>query len=1076
MRSPADLITLGVRNPVMANLAMVCILVGGFLASKDMVRETYPEFSLDHIGIDVTYPGASPEDVEHGIAAKIEEAIAGIPGIREISSSSSEGGCSVFAALSTAVTDVDPVIKDIQDRIERITTFPIGAEDPVVSERLVRNQVINIALAGDVSEETLKSWAQKVRDDLIADPDLSQIALAGVREQEISIEVSEDALQRWGLSFTDVMGAVARGSIDLPAGTLRTADEEITLRTLGQRYTAADFESLVVISAPDGTLTRLGQIATVRDTFEETVRRGRFNGQPAATVGVYKTPAQDTSTIARKVREYVRAQQAALPNGMTMSVWADASRDVDARIQMLLGNGLAGAALVLLVLSLFLDLRLSLWVAVGIPVSFAGALIILGASGQTLNMISLLALIMATGIIVDDAIVIAEQIHTLKTEGMEPVQACVNGTRQMALPVLGSSATTVAAFVPLLYVSGVMGKFIKVLPIVVIAAIVASAFEAFVILPAHLRHGSPLGPASPSRLGRLRQRTRDGLNAATTWFTERAYGPALRAAVRYRPVTLALAAAFLLMTAGAVVGGQMPFVLWAKGESTLLRARVRFPEGTPAKVSEAAVRQLEEAALAVNDEVAAAGDGGLSPVRQVSSVIGEWTGFWTQTGSHLAEVTVELLSADQRDASATTLLEAWRKHVGTIYDAVSVEMIQKELGPTEKPLEIRLHGQDLEQLRQAADEVREKLGGYAGVEEIDDDLVPGKRELRVKLKPVARTLGLTVADLASQLREGFFGGEALRVLRGRSEVKVQVRYPRDERRTLADLDRMRIRTVLGQEIPFGEAADVELARGYSAVWRQDGKRRVRVQANVDERRANAEQVLNDMTAHFLPALERRLRGEDPASDFSYSIGGQRAQMRESMSSLIDGFAMAVVAIYAILASIMRSYIQPAIIVLTIPLGLVGAVIGHRIMGYDLTMMSVFGAVALSGVVVNDALVLIVHISRLVRSGHPVVTAIIEGGRSRFRAVVLTTLTTVAGLSPLLIERSTQARQLIPMVISLTFGLIFATVLTLLVVPALYLLVNDARRFIRWLRNGGAFPSPEAVEEVSVSAADGAGTV
>ena len=1061
MRSPGGLVAWGVRNPVMANLAMVCILVAGFLGAKGMVRETYPEFSLDHIAIEVAYPGASAEDVEDSITIKIEEAIAGLADFREVSSSSSEGRCSIWVSLRTGA-DTARIMQDIQDQVERITTFPVGAEEPVISERLVRNQVVNIAISGQASETTLAALARKVRNDLIADPDLSQVSLSGVRDREISIEVSEEALQRYGLSLAEVMAVVARGSMDLPAGTIRTRDEQITLRTLGQRQTGAEFEQLVVISAADGTLIRLGQIATVRDTFEETVRRGWFNQQPGVMVSVYKTPLQDTSTIAAKVREYVRGQQPELPEGIDMSVWADASRDVDGRISMLVGNGLIGMVLVLIALSLFLDVRLSLWVAVGIPTSFAGALIILGFTGQTVNMISLLGLIMATGIIVDDAIVIAENVHARKVGGLAPAEAAIEGTAEMALPVLGSSATTIVAFVPLLFVSGVMGKFIEVLPIAMIGAIVASSIEAFGILPAHLRHGSATGTAPVSALARLRRGVRQFLDGALAWVVRRIYGPILDRAVRRWLFTLSLASACLLLTGGLILGGRTAFVVFPKGESHLLRARVRFPEGTPTAVSQAAVRKVERAALALNNDPRLTADGE-PPVGQVSSVVGEWPGFWTETGSHLCQVTLELAPAETRRSSGESILDAWRNGVGTIPDAIIVEMVQQELRPVGKPVEIRLQGHDLGQLRRAADEVSEKLAGYAGIYEVEDDLIPGKRELRVSLKPVARTLGLTVADLASQLREGFFGGEAARVLRDREEVKVKVRYPREERRSLADVGRMRVRTAGGEEIPFSEAADVELVRGYSAVWRQDGKRRVRVWANIDERLANAEQILADMNAEFLPDLAGRYRSENMEADFSYSLDGPYARVRESLNSLMDGFAIALVVIYALLASMMRSYVQPVIIMATIPLGLVGAVAGHRIMGYDLTMMSLFGMVALSGVVVNDALVLIVRINRLIRGGQGFFAAVVQAGRSRFRAVVLTTVTTVAGLTPLLAERSSQARQIIPMVISLSFGLLFATVLTLLIVPALYVAVNDLRRLVSWLYRGGPYPAPEAVE-------------
>ncbi len=1059
MRSERSLIGLGVRNPVMANLSMVCILVGGAWSAWGMVRETFPAFSVDHIGIDVIYPGASPQDVETGIVIKIEEALSGISGVSELSSSSSEGGCTVFARLDTDVDDPARVLKEIQDRVERITTLPVGAEDPVVSERLIRNQVVNIAVSGDTSERTLKLLAERVRDDLIANPAISQISMVGVRDYEISIEVSEEALRRYSLSFNQVIAAVKASSLDLPAGVLRTKDEEIILRTAGQRYTSAEFEQLVVISAPDGTLVRLGQIATVRDTFEETAKRGWFNGLPGVMIGIYKTESEDTSIIARTVRDYAHSHQADLPQGVSMNVWADASRDVDGRINLLVDNGVVGIGLVLLALTLFLNVRLSIWVAAGIPVSFAGALIILGATDQTLNMISLLGLIMATGIIVDDAIVIAEHIHTLRATGLDAKAAAIQGGKEMALPVLGSSATTVLAFAPLLYVSGVMGKFIMVLPIAVIAAIGASAFEAFVILPAHLRHAD-----QTVRGHQWRSRLRSRLDGGFVWILDHVYRPALCWAVRRRGLTLALAMGGLLLAVGLIGGGRVPFVLFPKGETNLLRARVRFPEGTTLSTSEQVLRRLEKAALALNQLPEDQTGSEEGPVLQVFSNVGEWSGFWTENGTHLCEVTVELAPAETRTVRGSELLDLWRKATGNLHDALSVDMVQQELGPTAKPLEIRLHSDDLDVLARASDEVAAHLASYSGVSEIDSDLIPGKRELRVSLKPVARTLGLTVSDLASQLREGFFGGEAVRLLRGLEEVKVQVRYPASQRHNLADVERMRIRTHSGQEIPFSEAAQVEMVRGYSSIWRQDGHRRVRVRANVNERIANAEAVLQNMTATFLPELEERLRREFPEARFTYSLGGQRAQMNESMGSLARGFSMALVAIFAILASIMRSYTQPVLIMLAIPLGLVGAIAGHMVMGYDITIMSVFGAVALSGVVVNDALVLIVQINRIVRRGKPIVEAVVEAGTSRLRAVVLTTITTIVGLGPLLFERATQAQQLIPMVISLCFGLLFATVLTLLVVPAMYLIVNDVRRFVSWLWRGGEYPSAEDVEE------------
>jgi multidrug efflux pump subunit AcrB len=1058
MRSAPGLISLGVRNPVMANLLMIFILVIGLLSANGLVRETYPEFSLDHIGIEVYYPGASAEDVEESITVRIEEAIAGTPGVVEISSSSSEEFSSVFARIETGGPSADKIVKDLEDRIAQQVTLPDDATDPIVSERLARNQVINVAVSGEASERTLKALAMDVRNDLINLPAISQVSLIGVRDYEISVDVSEHALQRYSLSFDDIRAAIAGGSLDLPGGRLRTADEEISVRFIGQRHTAAEFENIAVKSTPDGAVVRLGQIATVRDTFEETTKKGWFNGQRAAMVTVYKTPSQDTSTIARLVRQYVDNRQESLPAGLSLAVWGDSSVDVDARINMLFENGIGGILLVLISLGLFLSIRTSVWVAAGIPVSFAGAMIVLAATGQTMNMISLLGLIMVTGIIVDDAIVIAEHIHTLRGRGMNSIEAAITGCREMALPVLGSSATTIVAFIPLMFVSGTMGKFIRVLPIVVIAAIVASSLEAFAILPAHLRHMAAPAVSGGNSFG---QRTRQAIDRAMTRFIDNWYRPVVQGAVQRRLLTLSGCLALVLITYGLILGGHIPFVLFPTGEANLLRARVRFPQGTPASVSEQAVHRMEEAAWTINkdSDFAAQKDG---PVRKVFSSVGEWSGFWTQTGSQLCEVMVELSPSQSRTHTSTEIARAWTDRVGSIPDAQSMETVVLEPGPTEKPVEIRLHGSDLKQLERAADLVRGKLGEFEGVTAIESDLIPGKRQARVRLRPNAPVLGVTAADLATQIRSGFSGGEAVTVQRQGEEVEVQVRYPEQERQYLANLMQMRLRTGNGLEVPFNEVADLDVVRGYSSIWRQDGRRRIRVRAAIDERYANAEQILAELTAGFLPELQEQVLAEDRDTDFSYSLGGQHAQIRESMDSLAVGIAVALVGIFALLATMMRSYIQPVMIMLAIPLGGVGAVVGHWVMGFDITMMSVFGMVALSGVVVNDALVLIVQINRLVESGQDVFPAIVESGRSRFRAVVLTSLTTVAGLTPLMLEQSAQARQLIPMVISMVFGIIFATVLTLVVIPALYLAVNDLQRLTRWLHKGGEYPTAEAV--------------
>lgn len=1050
------LIETGVRNPVYANLLMVCMLVGGGLSARRMVRESYPEFSLDHIAIEVSYPGASTTDIERAICTPIEEAVRGISGVFEISSSAQENFGIVWVALSSHVSDPQIALDEVKNRVDQITSLPRDAGKPVVHESIIRTGVINIAIFGDVPERTLKGYAQEVRDDLLANPGISQILLSGVRENEIIIEVSKQALAAYHLSLPEVMSVIATSSLDLPAGVIRTAEEEYTLRTAGQRYAAREYEDLVIVDRGNGAV-RLKDLGTVREGFEEAVVRGRFKGQPSVVVQVFKTPDEDATSMAAFVRDYVAQRQPHLPDQLTMSVWADGSRDIDTRIEMLVENGLWGIGLVFLTLTLFLELRLAFWVAIGIPIAFAGALIMMYMNGQTLNMISLFALIMVTGIIVDDAIVIAESVHARRRLGAMPQQAAIEGTARMAMPVLGASITTIVAFVPLLYVVGIMGRFIHVLPIVVIAAVIASSVEAFGILPTHLcrthRYGARVSNGTWSR-------RRSRMDTFIAYAVTRWYRPLYRKAIRSRGATVSLTLALLLVSAGLVVGGRTPLVLLGAEDGNILRARVRFPEGTPLSLTEETVNRLTEAAWALNEDPALTPHAKGDLVRQVYSITGEFQDFLAFRGNNLCEVRVELMPAEERRLPDETIIEHWRRGVGEIAHATRVTLSRKPLGPLESPIEIRLLGQDLDDMIEASTRIQTKLSEYDGLFNVEDDLIAGKRELIVGLQPGAEALGLTLDSVAKQLRYGFFGGEAVKLQRGRDQVTVRIRYPEEERRSVTDLERVRIQTPSGHEVPFREIATVRWSRGYSYIMHQDGHRRIRVIADVDDRVANSQRILDELDAGFLADVV------DDYNDLTYVIAGNREYMAESVDSLFSGFAMAMVAIYTILAGMLRSYVQPVVILLAVPFGLVGVIAGHAVLGYDMTLMSLFGAVALSGVVVNDSLVLLDAVNRGIREGQGVRRAVLRAGELRFRAVTLTSITTVAGLMPILLERSSQAQSVKPMAVSLGCGLLFATLLTLFVLPATYLLLNDTRRYIHWLRFGGPYPVAELVEEAA----------
>ncbi len=1059
MRFLRGLIAGGVRNPVLVNLLMVCILAGGLMSTRTMVREAFPEFAIDHLSVDVLYPGASPKDVEQAICSPVEEAVAGISGVREVMSVANENLGTVWISLQDDVDDPRVVLDQVKERVGQITIFPIQAEKPVIKEIILRAEVISIAIYGDAEERTLKRYAQEVQSDLRAYPQISQVSLLGTRDDEITIEVSEEALLAHNLSMNELVAVVARSSLDLPAGVIRTAEEEVTLRVTGQRYTAADYEDLVVIEDANAVV-RLGDISHVSEGFEEQVRYGRFNGKPAAVVSVFKTPDEDSAAIASVVRDYVAARQAWLPDRLSMSVWGDTSRTIDTMLSMLTKNGAMGIVLVFVVLLLFLQLRHAVWVAIGIPVAFAGALIIMHVNGETVNLLTIFALIMVSGIIVDDAIVIAESIHARRRAGDEPELASINGTFRVALPVLGASVTTVIAFIPLLFVVGVMGRFIRVLPVVVIAAIVASAVEAFFILPTHLTRREP--PGAGPRLLRP-TRLRRALDGAIEHVITKWYRPVYRLALKNRAITMSIAIFSFLLVVGLIAGGRLPVVLLPKDDADMLSARVRLAEGTPVSVAERTIERLTRAAGMLNEdpELEPAADGEL--VTQVFSLAGQftgWIGFASTTGSNLCEVRLELMPAEERCVDVGHIIERWRHHVGTVHDATEFTIERHKLGPTDRPIEIRLLGPDIDTLGEASQRIQDELSKFAGVVDVHDDLIPGKRELRVRLKPAARALGLTLDDMATHLRNGFFGGEAVRMQRGRDQVKVRIRYPIDERRSIVDLENERIPTLRGDDIPFHEVADIEWIRGYASIWHQNGLKRVRIYADLDEAQANADQILDTLEAGALPEVVGDYNG------VTYVFGGDRERMNESLDSLSDGFVLAVIAIYAVLASLLRSYIQPLVIVMALPFGLVGVVVGHMVVGIDITLMSFFGAVALSGVVVNDSLVLVDAINWSLREGKSVRDAVYAAGEQRFRAVILTSITTVAGLLPLLLERSSQANAVMPMAVALAFGIMFATVLTLFVVPVCFWVVNDVRRFAYWLRYGGDYPVAEVVEEAT----------
>jgi multidrug efflux pump subunit AcrB len=895
--------------------------------------------------------------------------------------------------------------------------------------------------------------------------------LANARPYEVSIEVSEEVLRRYGLTLDDVASAVRRSSLDLPGGSIRAESGEILLRTKGQAYLGEEFEKLALISRIDGTIIRLGDVATVVDGFEETDQRARFDGNPAVLIQVFRVGGQSALEVAESVKKYIVEAQSRVPEGITLTTWQDDSRVLRSRLDLLLRNGRAGFVLVVLILALFLRLKLSFWASLGIPISFLGTLLLMPALDVSINLISLFAFIVVLGIVVDDAIVVGEHIFAHYERGKSRLEAAVAGASGMAVPVIFAVLTTIAAFAPLLAVPGAMGKIFKVIPLIVIPTLLFSLFECLFILPAHLSHLEQKKVEKRVRgISALWKGFRGFFDGALKFFISRIYSPVLSLALSFRYATMAVGVATLLITVGVVGSGRIKFEFFPEVEADYVIARLTMPLGTPVEVTIQAVTRIERSLNQLREEIDGQSEGSESVFRHVLTSIGEQPSLargrghrsasGSDSGGYLAEVNVELAPSEERSLSSTQLAERWRELTGQIPDVVELEFTSS-LFSAGDDIDVQLTGADVSKLRQAANELKEELKIYPGVYDISDSFRAGKKEVKLKIKPEAEILNLSQMNLARQVRQAFYGEEAQRIQRGRDDVRIMVRYPRKERSSLGYLENMRIRAPGGMEVPFSTVAEAETGRGYSAIDRVDRRRSINVTAKVDSSKANANEVIAELERVNLSELLRRF------PEIGYTLEGEQREQQETLDALGQGFTLALLAIFALMAVPLRSYLQPIIIMTAIPFGLVGAVWGHMILGYNLTILSGFGMVALSGVVVNDSLIMVDYINKHRQPGRGVFEAVRESGKARFRPILLTSLTTFGGLTPLLLEKSLQAQFLIPMAISLAFGVVFATFITLLMVPAEYLILEDFKRIFHWVtgRKAESEVRPELASEV-----------
>jgi multidrug efflux pump subunit AcrB len=1029
------------ENHVAANLLMLFLMLAGVTTGLTMKVEVMPEFSLDRVTVTTEYPGASPAEVEESIIRRIEEKVAGLAGIKRIDSSAREGFGTVIIEVMKG-WELKKLLDEVKAEVDSITTFPNEAEKPIVREITRRNQVISLAVYGDAPEATIKHLAETIRDEITNLPGITQADLFGVRRGEVHIEISEGTLRKHGLTLGKVAEAVRRGSLDLPAGRVKTEAGEILIRTKGRRYYASDYGDVPVITRPDGTKVTVGQIADLSDGFEDIDLTARFQGKPAAVIQVFRVADQNALKVAESVKKYAEKIRSSLPAGVDIGIYQDMSIILKSRISLLLKNMTLGLLLVGILLGLFLDIKLAFWVTLGIPISFLAGLWVLPQFDVSINMVSLFGFIMVLGIVVDDAIIVGENVFRKYEEGMGPLQGAVNGTVAVGRPVIFAVLTTVVAFWPLLMGGGIMGKIMRNLPIVVILVLLGSLVESLLILPAHLNRSKRRKTKHVTKEPREKLVSR-GLK----WFIYKPYGKLVDSCVRWRYATVALGIAVLLVSIGVWRGGWIKFTFFPKVESDVLICSLTMPAGTPVSQTVAVVNHLERAAKEALDEMEKKRPNGSPPLLEHTvSLVGIHAGGVgpnrgsPQLGGHLAQVFIQLLEGEKRDVSSIELAKMWRKKSGLIPESESITF-QSELFSAGNAVEVHLSLRDQEQLLAAADDLKEELGKYPGIFDVSDSFLPGKEEMQLKLKPAARSLGLTLNDLAQQVRHAFYGAEALRFQRDRDEVKVLVRYPEKERKSLNRVKEMRIRTSDGKEVPFVHVAQVKMERGYSSIERAQRLRVVKVTADADESVANANEVRIDIETRILPRLKYKYPG------LRYTIEGEGKEQKESMSDVIRGFGIALFCIYALLAIPFKSFSQPIIVMLAIPFGMVGAMAGHLIMGLNLSLLSLFGIVGLAGVVVNDSLVLIYTTNRIRREGANAREAVTRAGRLRFRAIILTSLTTFAGLTPMLLEKSLQAQFLIPMAVSLGFGVLFATGITLLLVPCGYAILDDVHNLL-----------------------------
>ncbi len=1022
------------RNDVAANLLLLTIIIGGLYSLLELLRvEVFPEIEPDVIRVSVPLRGATPEDIELGVAIRIEEAVQDLEGIGELTSRSVEGNTTVTIEVASGYDPRD-MLDDVKNRIDSINTFPAETERPVISLRQRKHSVISLVVSGTLSETEIRLYAEMIRDDLLRQPGITQVELGAVRKYEINVEVSQDRLRNYALTLADIASAIRNSSLDISAGNVRTEGGDVLIRSKGQAYRQDEFEDIVVKINPDGSIIRLGDIARVYDAFEEASLKADFNGQVAALINVDRVGDQSALQIAEQVKRYVEEKQASVPVGLSLSYWDDNTSYLKARLGTLVQNALQGGVLVILLLAIFLQPAVSFWVFIGIPVSFLGAFILMNLMGVSINMISAFGFILVLGIVVDDAIVTGENIYARMRTGGDGLEAAITGTHQVAVPVTFGILTTIAAFLPLAFIEGRMGDFLLSIPAVVIPCLIFSLIESKLVLPAHMKHiNVNNGTGQAGGLFAMQRRFANGFEALII----RYYKPVLDRAIGHRYTVLATFTGVFCLIIAILMSGWLKFTFLPRVESDTARVTLTMPVGTPFAITDRYMQRITDAAVALQKDYMD-GDSGRSVIQDILSTTGAAKG--AGVADHRGQVIIETIPADDRlsDIRMRDLITDWRQRIGTIPGAESLTF-RAEIISTGDPVALQFSGHSLAQLEDIGEQVKQRLMTYPTVFDITDSLSDGKEELRIELTSEGHVLGLTRSDIVGQVSQAFRGFEAQRIQRGRDDIRVLVRLPEHERSTLATLNDYLISTPDGRRVPLSHVATLRPDKGPSTITRINRYRVMTVSADVDKEKTNMT-VLQDDLANFVDGLLANYPG------VTYTLQGEAKEQRKAFGSIQLGIFILLFIIYCLLALPLKSYSEPLIVMSVIPFGVIGAVLGHWIMGRTISFMSIMGLMALIGVVVNDSLVLVDFINQQKAKGVKLLNAVIAAGQARFRPVILTSLTTFFGLVPLTFEKSVQAQFLIPMGISLGFGVLFATAITLIMVPCNVLIWEDIRAF------------------------------